>query len=89
MGKHYYLKGTQGLELINLIQNAALYNAAIVRSINNVPEIEKDLSQLCKYVLFISGAKNQNADLINHAKNVKFEFEKLRDNVTKKLQLIP
>ena len=89
LGKVYSLRGQQGSDLLNLIQSAALYNAAIARSTNNAQEIESDLSQLCKYVLVKSRALNQNADLIEHAKHVKNEFETLRENVKQKLKSIP
>ena len=89
LGKIYYLKGKQGPDLVCLIQSAALYNAAIARSTKNAEEIEKDLQQLCEYVLVQSRAQNQNADLIKHAKSVKKEFKKLRYNVKQKLKSIP
>ena len=89
LGKVYYAKSQQEPELIGLIQSAALYNAAIARSTNNAHEIENDLNQLCKYVLIKSGAQNQSADLIEHAKHVKNEFQNLRDNVKQKLQSVP
>ena len=89
LGKIYYLKGKQGPDLMCLIQSAALYNAAIARSTKNAEEIEKDLQQLCGYVVVQSGAQNQNADLIKHAKSIKKEFKKLRDKVKQKLKSIP
>ena len=89
LGKFYYLKNKQTPELITLIQSAALYNAAIARSTNNAQEIEHDLQQLCKYVLVKSGAQDQHADLINCAKHVKKEIEKLRLNVKQKLKTVP
>ena len=88
LGKVYYLKSQHEPDLIGLIQSTALYNAAIARSSNNEQEIENDLNQLCKYVLVKSGARNQNADLTEHAKHVKKEFEKLRDSVKQKLKSV-
>ena len=88
LGKLYYMKGKQGLDLVCLIQSAALYNAAIARSAKNAVEIEQDLCQLCDYVLVQSGAQNQNTDLKNQSKSVKNEFKKLRDNVKQKLKSI-
>ena len=89
LGKLYYLKSKRTPKLITLIQSAALFNAAIARSTNNVQEIEHDLQQLCNYVLVKSGAQDQNADLINHAKCVKKKFEKLRLIVKEKLKTVP
>ena len=89
LGKVYFAKSQQEPGLISLIQSAALYNAAIARSTNNAHEIENDLNQLCKYVLIKSGAQNQSADLIEHAKHVKKEFQNLRDNVKQKLKSVP
>ena len=89
MGKVYHLKNQHKPDFIGLIQSAALYNAAIGRSTNNKKEIENDLNQLCKDVLVKSGARNQNADLIEHAKQFKNEFEKLRNNVKQTLKLVP
>ena len=88
LGKVYYLKNQHEPDLIGLIQSTALYNAAIARSTNNEQEIENDLNQLCKYVLVKSGAQNQNADLTEHAKHVKKEFEKLRDSIKQKLKSV-
>ena len=89
LGKVYNLKNLQEPDLIGLIQSAALYNAAIARSTNNEQKIENDLNQLCKYVLVKSGAQNRNADLIEHAKHVKKEFEILKDKVKQRLKSVP
>ena len=88
LGKLYWLKSIQGSHLVTLIQSAALYNAALARSTSNSKNIEKDLQQLCKYVLVQSKAKNPNSNLIQHSKVVKAEFEMLRKKVKQKLKSI-
>ena len=75
-------------DMIKLIQSAALYNAAIARSPNNVDVIENDLKQLCNQVLRLSNAKNLNANLITASKQVKQEIEKMRLKVEKKLNIM-
>ena len=68
---------------IKLIQSAALYNAAIARSPDNVDAIENDLKQLCNQVLVLANAKYLNADLITASKQVKQEIEQMRLKVEK------
>ena len=78
-----YCKQTE--DKIKLIQSAALYNAAIARSPDNVDAIENDLKQLCSQVLQLANAKNLNADLITASKQVKQEIEQMRLKVEKEL----
>ena len=81
-----YCKQTQ--DKIKLIQSAALYNAAIARSPNNVDVIENDLKQLCNQVLRLADAKNWNANLISASKQIKQEIEQMRLKVDKKLHIM-
>ena len=81
-----YFKQTP--DMIKLIQSAALYNAAIARSPNNVDVIENDLKKLCNQVLRLSNAKNLNANLIAASKQVKQEIEQMRLKVDKKLNIM-
>ena len=74
--------------MIKLIQSAALYNAAIARSPDNVDVIENDLKQLCNQVLRLANAKNLNANLITASKQVKQEIEQMRLKVEKKLDVM-
>ena len=73
---------------IKLIQSAALYNAAIARSPDNVDVIENDLKQLCNQVLRLANAENLNANLISASKQVKQEIEQMRLKVEKKLHIM-
>jgi len=88
LGKFYL--HVKDLNMISLIQSAALYNAAIIRSSpENQHELEEELKLLCKIALVKAGAKNQKASLIEQAAKVKNQFELLRDNVNVKLKSIP
>ena len=61
-----------------LIQSAALCNAAIARSLDDVDAIKYDIKQHCKQVLELANVKNVNANLITASKRVKQEIEKMR-----------
>ena len=61
-----------------LIQSAALCNAAIARSPNNVDAIKYDIKQNCKQLLELANVKNLNANLITASKQFKQEIEKMR-----------
>ena len=82
------LYSKQTPDMIKLIQSAALYNAAIARSPNNVDVIENDLKQLCNQILELANAKNLNANLITASKQVKQEIEKMRLKVEKKIYIM-
>ena len=82
LGQLYY---KQTSEMIKMIQTAALYNAAIARSPDNVDVIKNDLKQLCNKVLESANAKYLNADLITTSKQVKQEIKRMRLNVEKEL----
>ena len=75
----------QNPNMIKLIQCAALYNAAIARSPDNVDVIENDLKQLCNQILKSANAKNLNANLITTSKQIKQEIEQMRLKVQNKL----
>ena len=82
LGQLYCKKNSN---MVKLIQCAALYNAAIARSPDNVDAIENDLKQLCNQVLRLANAKNLNANLITASKQIKQEIEQMRLKVDKKL----
>ena len=82
------LYSKQTSEMTKLIQSAALYNAAIARSPDNVDAIKNDLKQLCNQVLRLANAKNLNANLITASKQVKQEIEQMRLKVEKKLLIM-
>ncbi|CAK8673639.1 unnamed protein product [Clavelina lepadiformis] len=63
---------------VSLIQSAALFNAALIRTSNNTVEIETDLKKLCKIILEEAEACNENANIINIAKIVKAMVKKMR-----------
>ena len=75
----------QNPNMIKLIQCAALYNAAIARSPDNVDVIENDLKQLCNQILKSANAKNLNANLITTSKQIKQKIEQMRLKVQNKL----
>ena len=75
-------------DMIKLIQCAALYNAAIARSPDNVDAIRNDLKILCNQVLRLANAKTLNANLITASKQVKQEIEQMRLKVEKKLNIM-
>ena len=62
----------------SLIQSVGLLNAAIVIKPCSVSPIKSDLAEVCKHILLLSGAKNQNADLIEKADKVKTELTEWR-----------
>ena len=70
--------------MICLIKSAALFNAAIVRSPENIQDIKKDLKNFCKALLQESGAKKTDADLIKQAEIVADLVKKMREVVEKK-----
>ena len=71
----------QSPDKLSLIKSVGLFNAAIVRNPSNVSDIRNDLFMACQHILAISGAKVQNADLINKSTEVKQSFNELRDEV--------
>ena len=71
--------------MINLIKSAALYNAAITRSSQNVEKLQNDLKQLCVDILKFAGAKQTNADLVQEAERVKEKIQNMRRFVNKNL----
>ena len=63
---------------IALLKSAGLFNAAILRNPSNIINIKSDVSEICRHVLQIAKAKNQNADLVKKAQQVKDLAEDLR-----------
>ena len=82
------LYSKQTSKMTKLIQSAALYNAAIARSPDNVDAIRNDLKQLCNQVLRLANAKNLNANLITASKQVTQEIEQMRLKVENKLLIM-
>ena len=83
LGKEYCDRSP---DMFCLIRSAALYNAAIARSPDNVEEVEKDLNNLCQLILreafkSIAKARNQSFDLVSKAKEVKQLMLKWRKEV--------
>ena len=71
---------------ISLIKSAGLFNASILRKPSNVSEIKSDLFHLCEHVLQLAEARNQNANLVRIAEEVKTSMNKLRKEVELFLQ---
>ena len=72
----------------SLIRCVGLFNASIVRKPDNLEEVKIGLQELCKHVLKLSNATNQDADLISIANTCKQEAQVLRDKVEKRLSTI-
>ena len=66
---------------ISIIKSAGLFNAAILRNPPTVSRIRSELSELCKDVLKLAKACNQNADLIKKGQEVEESFSQLRVEV--------
>ena len=58
-----------------------MLNAAIFRNPSNVSQIKSDLTDLCQYILQISNAKDQHADLVKKGKEDKSSITELRNEV--------
>ena len=63
---------------MSIIKSAGLFNAALARNPSNIFQIESDLVEICKHILQQANANNQNADLVEKAKEVKTLFSQLR-----------
>jgi len=70
---------------INLIQSAALLNAAVARQPSN-KNFQKDLFQLCKHIVCIANSKSIKANLIDIAKCVKNMISRMRSDTNAALQ---
>ena len=68
---------------ISLIKSVGLLNAAIVRNPSTISKIKTDLSRICQHILQQAGARVQNADLIQKAKQSKISISNLRKKVKK------
>ena len=78
LGRIYHEKGQNGHDKISMIQSAALYNAAILRSSKNEKlkqTIQKDLLSLCRLILREARANNQSSDLVEQSNKVKVAIE--------------
>ena len=71
--------------MMNLIKSAALYNAAIKRSPQNVEKLQADLKLHCADILNFSGAEQTSADLIQEAEKVKEKIQNMRSFVNEKI----
>ena len=72
---------------VSLIQSAGLFNAALVRK-KGAPHIQESLKEVCSHVLLLAGAKKENADLVQHSRQVKDFVENMRSKVRVKLNEI-
>ena len=91
LGRIYHEKGRTGHDKISMIQSAALYNAAILRSSNNETlkqTIQKDLFSLCRLILIEARANNQSSDLVEHSIEAKAAIEHMRSKVMEQLSTI-
>ena len=91
LGRIYHEKGRTGHDKISMIQSAALYNAAILRSSNNETlkqTIQKDLLSLCRLILKEARANNPSSDLVEHSIEVKAAIEDMRSKVMEQLSTI-
>ena len=91
LGRIYHEKGQKGHDKISMIQSAALYNAAILRSSNNETlkqTIQKDLLSLCRLILIEARANNQSSDLVEQSNKVKVAIEDMRSKVMEQLSTI-
>ena len=68
---------------ISLIKSVGLLNAAIVRNSSTISKIKTDLSRICQLILQQAGARVQNADLVQKAKQSKISINSLRKKVKK------
>ena len=69
-----------------LVKSVRYFNTALVRNPWNVSEIKSDLSDVCKQILLAAGAKNQDADLLEKAEEVKFRLTEWRREVNEYLE---
>ena len=76
---HIYRKRSP--DKTELIKSIGLFNAAIVRNPSNVSQVESDLCEVCLHILQLAKAKNQNADLVKKAKDVKSLITDFRNEV--------
>ena len=94
LGRIYHKRGhpkvKRGSVMISLIRSAALYNAAIARSPDNVEEIEQDLQQLCDDILVNANhakttrkayMEEKHVNLIEHSKAIKKSIGNMRKKV--------
>ena len=63
---------------IALLKSTGLFNAAIVRNPSNIVQIKSDLFEICQHILQLAKAKNQNANLVKKAEQVKNLAKNLR-----------
>ena len=85
LGKEYQ---TRSLDKFSLLKSAALYNAALIRLLDNAQKIESDLKQLCKQILYEADAKKQDVDLVAKSREVKTSLENMRTKTLQKLSEI-
>ena len=74
--------------MICLVKSAALFNAAIARSPENVQEIETNLKDFCTNVLHEANAKQQDADLVKQGNVVTGKVNQMRVKVEAQLKKI-
>ena len=73
---------------IFLIKSVGLLNSAIARKPNNVFEIKKDLSDICRHILQQANALNHTTDLIVKANNTKAKISFMRSETNRALTIL-
>ena len=74
---------------ICLIKSVGLLNSALTRPLHDSQQrtkIEKHLASICKHILKKANAHNRSADLIEKAKQIKHQIERLRKETNDKLK---
>jgi len=85
LGLAYFKQKHDKLSLINCV---GLLNSAIARKPINHFEIEKDLSEVCQYILKKANVKGEEYNLIEQAKTVKFQIESMRNETNQALEFM-
>ena len=91
LGRIYHEKGKKGPDKIAMIQSAAIYNAAILRSSKNEKlkqNIQEDLLSHCGLILKEAGANKLSSDLVEQSNKVKVTIENMRSKVMEQLSTI-
>ena len=74
---------------LSLIQSAALFNAAMVRTTDNVVQMQSDLRELCQHVLWLGKAKQTDQNLIEVAQNLFDGVKQMRTHARSQLATSP
>ena len=79
----------QSPDKLSLIKCAGLFNGAIARNPSNLSQVKAKLIEICQHVLELAEAKNQDANLIEKAEQVKTAVNEVRNNVSEFLKDLP